>query len=101
MSKFELWLDESGDFERDSLGKDSPSLVGGVLVPQNTLDERKAQRILDGKPIHSTEIRGSEYGEKALPVLQKIVDSGASLVIFENKERLEIVDGDTTYLNIL
>lgn len=101
MSKFELWLDESGDFERDSLGKDSPSLVGGVLVPQNTLDERKAQRILDGKPIHSTEIRGSEYGEKALPVLQKIVDSGGSLVIFENKERLEIVDGDTTYLNIL
>ena len=29
MSKFELWLDESGDFERDSLGKDS-LLVGGV-----------------------------------------------------------------------
>ena len=61
----------SGDFERDSLGK-IPPLVGGVLVPKY-LDEKKGTEDLDGKPIHSTEIRGSEYGEKALPVLQKIV----------------------------
>ena len=63
-----------------ALARIPPSLVGGVLVPQNTLDERKAQRILDGKPIHSTEIRGSEYGEKeALPVVAKIVDSKGGL----------------------
>lgn len=99
--KFELWLDESGDFKNDSNTSKNPSLVGGVLIEKGTLTDDNIRTILKSDFIHSNEIKREIFGSYALKVLNDIKDQNGQLIIFENKERLEVVDGSTTYLNIL
>lgn len=100
VKRFELWLDESGDFANDSNTSKSPSLVGGVLTKEGTLSNTDIEKILKSDYVHSNEIKDN-FGSYAIKVLSNINKHNAELVIFENKERLEIVDGSTTYLNIL
>lgn len=109
VTAFELWLDESGDFEQDSKGLDSPSIVGGILFKKGLCDDAKARQLLDEVKtnhslsgwVHGTSIPRNKYGNFAVELLHKGTEAGLQLVIFENKERIEIVNGDTTYLNIL
>ncbi len=101
MKTFYLYLDESGDFEKDKDDRDNPSLVGGLLSADKPIPDNLALEILGAQYIHSCEIPFNEYGSFAVEKLQKVVDLGLSLVIFENKDRLEVVDGDTTYLNVI
>lgn len=106
--KLQLWLDESGTFERDDLREEVPSIIGGVMTAQ--LDTKGAEAIIDASRakltgpsgiIHGTEISAREYGGFAIDLLGRVVDSGARLVMFENQERVKVVDGDLTYLNLL
>lgn len=99
--KFELWLDESGDFKEDSNLRKNPSLVGGVLVEKGGLSPREVKDILNNDYVHSNEIEYEVFGDYAVGVLSDIREKNGELVIFENQERLEIIDGSTTYLNIL
>ena len=67
--KFELWLDESGNFSKENEKSGAPSIVGGILVPvkkdndQWTTDlvkkTRESYNIIE-KYIHGTELRGTK-----------------------------------------
>ena len=49
MRRFELWLDESGDFNNDLQKAGSganPSLVGGLLIENNTFPESYINAII-------------------------------------------------------
>ncbi|GKU24343.1 hypothetical protein CFOLD11_11690 [Clostridium folliculivorans] len=95
---FELWIDESGDFLSDISNKRlNPSLVGGVLIEQGIVDETIAGKILNRDFVHFNE----ENGQLNIEVLRKVAEYKAEFVVFENKERLLVIDSDTTYLNIL
>ena len=108
--KFELWLDESGNFSKENEKTGAPSIVGGILVQvKNDNDNwtselvkktREAYNIIE-KYIHGTELRGTQYGGMAVSLLAESIEHDARLVVFENKERIDIVNSDMTYLNIL
>lgn len=95
--QFELWLDESGDFEDEKKEGWNPSLVGGVLVEKGNITEESAREMIGRDYIHYTDEAGSEN----MKLLEKIKEANGRFVIFENKERVKIIDGDTTYLNVL
>lgn len=97
---FELWLDESGDFLREEDKGKNPSLVGGVLIEKSLGKSLNIPGILGSEYIHSNEIK-ENFGDYAVGVLQRIVEHSGHLVIFENQERLNIVNSDTTYLNVI
>lgn len=101
MALYELWLDESGSFDKDDIKNESPSLVGGILITKGILDEYGVKRILKQEYVHSVEMKGEEYGDYAIDVLNNSIEKGADFVIFENEERINILNGDTTYLNII
>lgn len=93
----ELWLDESGDFVSDYKDTLNPSLVGGVLVEKGAITEEIAERMIGKDYVHFNQ----ESGNKNLAVLEEIKQKKGNLIVFENKERIKIIDGDTTYLNVL
>lgn len=101
MKKIFLYLDESGNFEKDGRMRDNPSLVGGYLKYDQPMTDEEAEAICQGKKIHSYKLPPLEFASLAISTLGKMQREGCYFVIFENKERLEIVDGDTTYLNII
>lgn len=101
MKKIFLYLDESGDFEADGSMHDNPSLVGGYLTYDKPMTMEEAKKICEGRQIHCCEMPKQEFASLAMRILENMKSQGCSLVVFENKERLEIVDGDTTYLNII
>ncbi|MCM3124415.1 MULTISPECIES: hypothetical protein [unclassified Mesobacillus] len=95
--RLELWLDESGDFVSDVNTRLNPSLVGGVLIPVGIIDEGIARKML-GKPyVHFTD----EPADYTLNILKGIQEKNGSFVVFQNQERVQIIDSDTTYLNVL
>ena len=97
MKIFELYLDESGEFADDSLSEgSSPSLVGGLLCEAGSAIPDLLQKKIT-RPIHATE----EYDNSFLSLLQSLNEAGGIFVIFENSERIKIVNGDITYLNVL
>lgn len=101
VKKFELWIDESGDFKKETNLKKNPSLVGGVLVEKDSFSQALIKQILNNDFVHSNEMDSDTFGEYAVELLSKIRNKNGELVIFENEERLEIIDSNTTYLNIL
>ncbi|MBU9712694.1 hypothetical protein [Evansella tamaricis] len=108
--KFELWLDESGDFIKESEKKGTPSMVGGILVKQATINDTWPSLLVEQarqtynineRYIHGAEIHGEKYGEMAVKLIKEIQQYGAEPIVFENPERVDIVSSDMTYLNIL
>lgn len=111
MEEYELWLDESGDFEKDLRGIEVPSIVGGLLFKKNTLLLEEAKEILDkhvrelneyaSKWVHSIDISPKNYGPFATNLLSALKDKKVQFVVFENLEQVEVVNTDLTYLHIL
>ncbi|SOC19505.1 hypothetical protein SAMN05880501_1119 [Ureibacillus xyleni] len=96
--RFELWLDESGDFEKNDQNlRLNPSLVGGVLVRNSSIDECEAENILGKTFVHFTD----ESGDFNISKLKALKERDAEFVIFQNAERVMIIDSNTTYLNVL
>lgn len=52
MIEYELWLDESGDFEQESQMKGQPSLVGGVLIEKEQLTEQEITELVNADANH-------------------------------------------------
>lgn len=96
-TELELWIDESGNFENDANERWNPSLVGGVLVKKGDITEEIARQMIGKEYIHYNEEAGSEN----IKLIEQIKQANGEFVIFENKERIKIIDGDTTYLNVL
>ena len=95
--RLELWLDESGDFVSDHKTFLNPSLVGGILIEKGKITEESARQIIGKDYIHFNE----ESGDKNLAMLEEVQKNNGEFVIFQNKERVKIIDSDTTYLNVL
>lgn len=96
---FELWLDESGTFENDNLvvKNKMPSHVGGILYDRDE-DLRPILAIAPEDGFHATENADAEY---VFSRFQKISEQKLKLVLFQNAERLVIVDDKLTYLEII
>lgn len=97
-TELELWLDESGEFKYDDNKKRNPSLVGGVLVKRGDITSASAEKFIGKDTIHYTELND---GAENLRLLEWVKQHNGEFVIFQNKERIKIIDGDTTYLNVL
>jgi len=98
MNVYELFLDESGNFE-DYNSKKSPSLVGGYLIKEGLMSNEKAKVILGSDYAHNCE---KDNRVDSLKVLNKLIDIGGKIVIFQNFERVNILkDRDLLYLNMV
>lgn len=96
---FELWLDESGTFENDKLIVDNkmPSHVGGILY--DCRDNLKPIiSIAPEEGFHATEQPDAEIVYRRFC---EISEQNLRLILFQNKERLVIVDDKLTYLEII
>lgn len=101
IKKFKLWLDESGDFD-DKTGektknKYNPSLVGGLLCDVNEFGDKIIEKIIPENEYHATE---ANDGKRNIEIMKGIDAEGGQFIVFENTERVNIVDSDITYLNI-
>lgn len=95
---FDVYLDESGNFETDTTSRNSsPSLVGGLLIPSKKINETYLNELVPAS-IHS---KDDTDKTKHFPLLQQLRDNEGHFLIFHNEERLRVVNGDMTYLNIL
>ncbi len=106
MKEYELWIDESGDFESESQRnkKLTPSLAGGVLIPHNMLSEREIMDLAD--PDNTGEFHAMEMDDqtarKIIPrALEGICKKGGKLVYFENIERIDFLTNKELYLRVL
>ena len=96
---FELWLDESGNFIADTKNRSlNPSLVGGILIERGLIDEHTAKNIIGRDYVHFNQEKSGSY---SLEVLGSCAELNADFVIFQNEERIFVIDSDTTYLNII
>lgn len=96
--EYELYLDESGNFESDDLKKNfTPSFVGGVLCRPYVTTQKVIDELIT-RPIHCME----KYDKaEAFEIMWALRNRGERFVLFENNERVRVLDGDTTYLNII
>lgn len=104
MKKFELWLDESGDFENDAekTGKGkTPSLVGGLLIESNSFPDSYINAVLpESGTYHSVNENDQlERFKKINELLYK--NEFNRIVVFSNQERIMILDNNLTYLNVI
>lgn len=94
MKEYELWLDESGDFEGETQANRRfvPSLAGGILIPREALKGLDLGKLVDpdGGGGHAMEMGYSDAQEIVPNALEAIVRRGGKLVYFENRERIEI-----------
>lgn len=97
---YHFYIDESGDFlENDPRNPKphlNPSLVGGYLCDPRLLTKELIDRLLP-KPVHACE----KYEKRFLDVLEELRSLGFRFILFENRERLHVINEDTTYLNVL
>ena len=107
MDKYELWLDESGDFrpENEKDPNKHPSLVGGVLVPDGSITDKEITQLLGQDDpegfAHAMNFGKTEMAGRVLPALEALHRHGAKLVYFENAERLDVYSSRELYLRML
>ena len=104
MKKFELWLDESGDFDNDShkVGRGAaPSLVGGLLVEGSSFPDGYITAILPEKGTYHS-VNESDQLVRFRKIEEKLYKTDTNrLVVFSNQERVMILDNNLTYLNVI
>ena len=100
MNMFEIWLDESGDFN-DSNKSESPSLMGGVILKNQKYTKEQATWILDGNDeLHSTEMDTAAFNELLKHAIDRLNELKIKPLVLENKERLKVLDRRRTYLAV-
>lgn len=101
MERFELWLDESGDFKDENLKYDywDPSKVAGVLVNTNYINEKLLYELTEDFSHATDEEKISK--DDMLKRFVKGKESGYKFVVFQNNTKESIVNSDITYLNIM
>ena len=102
---FELWLDESGQFEEEAKLKErnySPSLVGGILLEKTQAERVNFDSLLRQMDNHAMGFSDVQKREYVLPTLEKLItEYYARLVFFENAEYEDENSGRQLYLRIL
>ena len=104
MKRFELWLDESGDFDNDieKSGKGAnPSLVGGLLLETGSFPETSIQFVLPEEGTYHS-VNEKDQLQRFRKIEGKLFRNDANrIVVFSNQERIMILDNNLTYLNII
>lgn len=117
MKKYQLFLDESGQFkETNSNGKkqNKPSIVAGYLALNKNCNNSWAKKLLKKikdsnnsfsginiDPFHGKVTDDPSLSAFITTLLQKLCsDEKISLVEFKNERGLDIVNSDITYLNV-
>ncbi|MFD2215301.1 hypothetical protein [Metabacillus endolithicus] len=101
--EFQLFLDESGDFENDNNKPENwrPSLIGGLLIEKDTISQDVAKVLVKrttGKDkVHCKD----ETGTTVINILKELEKFKHEVIIFENTEKIVVIDSTTTYLNII
>lgn len=95
---YELYIDESGEFIDDdpSNAWKNPSLVGGYLCKKGMI----TPSLLD-QWFPETAHACKKFEPRFISILEQLKSLGGEFVLFENRERIRVIDGDTTYLNII
>ena len=104
MRRFELWLDESGDFINDQRKverNEKPSLVGGLLIENNTFADQEISMILpESGTYHSVDM--NDQLARFRKIDERLFRNPANkLVVFSNRECIMILDNNITYLNVI
>ena len=98
--KLEFYIDESGSFVDDVPEKmqhpEEMSLVGGYLYDPACITDAYINTLLPHK-VHCCQ----EYQKSYIDALEKVYSHGGRFVVFENKERVRVLNSDVTYLNII
>lgn len=101
MEKFELWIDESGDFlndeEKIKQGK-TASCVGGVLVKEGILGENKLRNWIP-EEMHCCESTDTKKQMQYIEEMQKL--DGLKYVLLVNEETVSFFDDRDTYFFML
>lgn len=101
---YELWLDESGKFEdRKALrGKESSSLIGGILIEKDSIEGLKLDRLMPRERNHATELRSIEKKKYIISTLEELKKgSKAQLFYIENKTYQSEGQNKTLYLRMM
>lgn len=105
MARYELWLDESGDFkDENEKGKRKlkGSLVGGILMRKDMVGKIQYQCILEKEKFHATELSNSDKKGYVLPALEALKERyGARQVFFENTQYEEEKNNRQLYLRMI
>lgn len=121
LEKFTLYLDESGDFDKDlETPWKNECLVGGLLVNEKMpLKQEKAKQLLISswkravpsdaglspekalkRARHATELGWAEKAAMVTGVLDEAENYG-EFIIFENYKKIRIINSTLTYINIM
>lgn len=97
--QYDFYIDETGSFEDRQLKAGyNPSAVGGLLCLRSKISEQQLINMVKEDYIHGCEA----YNKDAyLGYLQQMKRRGGEFVMFENQERIFVIDCDVTYLNII
>lgn len=101
MKYFELWLDESGDFENDEQKVKKGfncSFVGGILVEKGAITNNDINLLLRDDFFHCCEKNDKS---EQFEIFKKITGYDCRFVVFSNKECIYTVDNNLTYQNII
>lgn len=105
MAEYELWLDESGDFKnekRKRSDKRNPSLIGGILIQKDRINELDLSKLLKPGMNHATEMDGGRKKTYVLPVLEKMRNKyRANQVFFENTQYEDGENNRQLYLRMM
>ncbi len=105
ITRYELWLDESGKFKEEAALKKKhlkPSFVGGILLNKKMVPHLPFHELIDEDRTHAVELSAEDKREYILPVLEQLKnDYGAKQVFFENAEFEEGDSNRQLYLRIM
>lgn len=109
---YTLFLDESGKFQWEQQAA-VPSAIMGYLCPGGIFTPDHASRVLSKiarsdsryanipvSPFHAMECQEESCPDFIVSVVENVVGQGARIVQFHNRDRLQIVNSDLTYLNL-
>lgn len=105
LRRYELWLDESGQFENEKMLQQrslKPSLIGGLLIRKENADKVDLDHLIDSSRNHAMHLADADKREYVLPVLECMQQTWqARQIIFENAEYEEEDSNRQLYLRMM
>ncbi|MGN1168291.1 MAG: hypothetical protein ACI4S2_17895 [Lachnospiraceae bacterium] len=104
MQRYELWLDESGDFKDEQQKLENnrkPSLVGGILIRKEVAQSIDFSSLVHPEFNHATEMENHKKRDYILPALEALRELGAQEVFFENANYEDGNSNRDLYLRIM
>ncbi|MBQ7359820.1 MAG: hypothetical protein IJW63_06995 [Lachnospiraceae bacterium] len=105
LRRFELWLDESGDFFKEKEKRMEsllPSLIGGLLVPVEKVSAVLRDAMVESERNHANRLTDVDKREYVLPILKKLAwEHDIWQVFFENSQYEDAPSNRHLYLRLM